>query len=230
ATKIGGLLYLTSTDGRTATGHLPDNSLSVYGAYARSHPAAHEQGLRLLIGSTQQQAASKGLGIQPVFSLFSGQTYRVMLRLLKNQSLTTENYGFLGYCHHCGNYQIVSWRKLGKIICPHDSKPLTLSGPMWLGSLHNQQYLGRLLALAQKWNWLERVQLLKVMTGEADLPPYFYTLSEIGRRGKIDIPKRSHLIERLQDMGYRASPTHINAQAIKTNADITICIAAAGGN
>lgn len=230
ATKIGGLLYITSTDGRTATGHLPDNSLSAYGAYARSHPAAHEQGLRLLIGSTQQQAASKGLGIQPVFSLFSGQTYRVMLRLLKNQCLTADNYGFLGYCHHCGNYQIVSWRKLGKVICHNDSQPLTLTGPMWLGSLHNQEYLGRLLTLAQEWNWLERIKLLNVMIAEVDLPPYFYTLSEIGRRGRIDIPKRSHLIRRLEDLGYRASPTHINAQAIKTDADITICIAAAACN
>jgi tRNA G26 N,N-dimethylase Trm1 len=70
AVKIGGLLYLTSTDGRTATGHSPKTSLSVYGAYARAHPAAHEQGLRLLIGAVQQQAAAKRLGIEPVFSTF----------------------------------------------------------------------------------------------------------------------------------------------------------------
>lgn len=91
AIKIGGLLYLTSTDGRTATGHSASSSLSVYGAYARAHPAAHEQGLRLLIGAVQQQAGAKGLGIEPVFSLFVNQTYRVMLRLVKPQSLTAQN-------------------------------------------------------------------------------------------------------------------------------------------
>jgi tRNA (guanine26-N2/guanine27-N2)-dimethyltransferase len=227
ATKIGGLLYLTSTDGRTATGHLPDNSLSVYGAYARNHPAAHEQGLRLLIGSVQQQAATKGLGIKPVFSLFVGQTYRVMLRLVKNSVLTAQNYGFIGYCHHCGDYQTVSWRKLGRVACPHDDLPVTISGPMWLGALHDHHQLKRLESLAQEWDWSNRVQLLGVMATEADLPPYFYTLAEIGRRGKMDIPKRDRLIQALQEQGYRASPTHINAQAIKTNADISACIATA---
>jgi tRNA (guanine26-N2/guanine27-N2)-dimethyltransferase len=227
ATKIGGLLYLTSTDGRTATGHAPQSSLSTYGAYARNHPAAHEQGLRLLIGSVQQQAAAKGLGVEPIFSLQVGQTYRVMLRLIATQALTAENYGFLGYCHHCGDYQTVAWRKLGRVACPHDSHPLTLSGPMWLGVLHEQLYLRRMELLAKEWNWLKRVQLLQTMQAEADLPPYFYTLSEIGHRGRMDIPKRSHLIQALQAQGYRASPTHINAQAIKTDASLLTCIAVA---
>lgn len=47
ATKIGGLLYFTSTDGRTVTGHEPESSLALYGSYPRSHPAIHEQGLRI---------------------------------------------------------------------------------------------------------------------------------------------------------------------------------------
>ena len=67
ATKIGGLMYLTCTDGRTLTGNLPEHSIQAYAAIARSHPATHEQALRLLIGSVQQQAASKGLGIEPIF-------------------------------------------------------------------------------------------------------------------------------------------------------------------
>ena len=225
ATKIGGLLYLTSTDGRTATGHLPENSLIVYGAYGRSHPAAHEQGLRLLIGSVQQQAARIGLGVQPIFSLFAGQTYRVMVRLIAHPCLTSENWGFLGYCHQCGDYQIVSWRKLGRVCCPYDHSFLTLSGPMWLGKLHNREHLRRMQTLGQKWQWSKRVELLKVMEAEADFPPYFYTLREIGHRGKMDIPRRSRLIQALQEQGYRATATHINAQAIKTDADLTTCIA-----
>lgn len=126
AAKMGGLLYLTSTDGRSATGHLPQKSLMAYGAYARWHPAAHEQALRLLIGSVQQQAAEKSLGVEPVFALFTGQTYRVMLRLVADPQLNEDNYGFLGYCHQCGDYQIVRWRKLGRTKCFYDRLPLTL--------------------------------------------------------------------------------------------------------
>jgi tRNA (guanine26-N2/guanine27-N2)-dimethyltransferase len=224
ATKIAGLLYLTSTDGRTATGHAPENSLSDYGAYARCHPASQEQVLRLLIGSVQQAAASMGLGVEPIFSLFTGQTYRVMLRLLAKPCLTPENYGFLGYCHHCGDYQTVSWRKLGRVVCLRDRTPLTLSGPLWLGPLHNREQLQRMQSLAQQFGWSQRIALLATMEAEADFPPYFYTLREIGRRGKMDLPKRSHFIQALQEKGYRATATHINAQAIKTNADLTTCI------
>lgn len=227
AVKLGGLLYLTSTDGRSATGHLPEGSLAAYGAYARSHPAAHEQGLRLLIGSAQQQAAAKGMGIEPVFSLFAGEVYRVMLRLVARPGLTAHSYGFLGYCHSCGDYQTAGWRQLGRALCPHDGLPLTLSGPMWLGSLHQREQVLQLAAQADAWGWPERSHLLRLMADEADLPPYFYTLGEIGRRGRMDIPGRSPLIQALQAMGYRASPTHIQPQAIKTDADLPACIAAA---
>jgi tRNA (guanine26-N2/guanine27-N2)-dimethyltransferase len=224
ATKIGGLFYLTSTDGRTATGHAPENSLSDYGAYMRCHPASQEQVLRLLLGNVQQAAASMNLGIEPIFSLFTGQSYRVMMRLSNHGRLTPENYGFLGYCHKCGDYQTVAWRELGKVCCRRDRNSLILSGPMWLGQLHNAEYVRRMQFLAQQRGWLQRVELLVMMAAEAELPPYFYTLREIGRRGKMDLPKRSHLIQALQERGYRATPTHINAQAIKTDADIITCI------
>ena len=227
ATKIGGLMYLTSTDGRTLTGHLPENSLQAYGAIARSHPAAHEQALRLIIGSVQQQAATKGLGIEPIFSYFTGKTYRVMLRLLAKPNLNLTNYGWLAYCHHCGNYQTVSGRKLAKVNCTCNNPTVALSGAMWLDKLHHPQQLQRLQAIAQKLEWQEAVKLLGIMLAEAEFPPYFYTLGEIGTRGKIDIPKRSHLITGLQNKGYQATVTHINPQAIKTNASLNTCIAVA---
>ncbi len=224
ATKIGGLMYLTCTDGRSLTGRLPENSLKAYGSYARSHPAIQEQALRLLIGSVQQQASSKGLGIEPIFSLWFNATYRVMLRLVASSQLTSQNYGFLGFCHQCGNYKTVSWRKLSQAVCQFDNQPLTLTGAMWLGELHNVAYLHKMEQIAQQWQWDKVVRLLSVMIGEADFPPYFYTLREIGSRGKLPIPKRSHLIEALQNAGYRATITHINPEAIKTDADIHTCI------
>ena len=224
ATKISGLMYLTSTDGRTLTGHLPANSVQAYGAIARSHPAAHEQALRILIGSTQQQAAAKGLGIEPIFSFFTGKTYRLMMRLISQPNLNNQNYGFLAYCHSCGNYQTITWRKLQQISCSCNDAKITVSGAMWLGKLHNYQQLSRFITLAQHLGWSKVADLLTTMVEEINLPPYFFKLGEIGRRSKMDIPKRSHLIKALQNHGYQASTTHINPQAIKTNADMTTCI------
>ena len=224
AVKIGGLIYMTSTDGRTGTGHLPQNSLTNYGAYARSHPAAKEQALRLIIGAMQQQAASQGRGIQPIFSFYTGETYRVMVRLLSQQQLTAKNYGFLGYCQNCGEYYPISWRQLGRCLCDRDDTSLTLTGPMWLGVLHDRPYLEKMQDLAREWGWHSGRELLAMMAAEADFPPYFYPLGEIGRRGKIDIPPRSRLIAALKNRGDRASVTHLDPQAIKTDASLATCI------
>ncbi|MEO0984459.1 MAG: tRNA (guanine-N1)-methyltransferase [Cyanobacteria bacterium J06639_14] len=234
ATRIGGLIYLTSTDTRTTGGHNPEHSVQIYGAYARSHPAVHEQGLRLLIGSTLQQAATHGMYIRPVFSLFNGHVHRVMLRVGMGGSWPAEDYGFLGYCHSCGHYQTIAWRQLGRTECPNSKrfsdeapKPLAVSGPLWLGNLHDRTMLTEMTALATAWGWQKRVKLLEIMQAEADMPPYYFTLPEIGRHGQMDIPKRDRLMAVLRDRGFRVSLTHLDAQAIKTDATIDECIAAA---
>lgn len=224
ATQLGGFVYVTSTDGRAFTGNSPQNCLQFYNAYARSHPAAHEQGLRLIIGSLQQQAAIQGRGIKPVFAYFTGETYRVMMRFVPKPELTEDNYGWLGYCHHCGNYQLIEWRKLGKTLCAYDGKHPVVSGPMWLGNLHDRATLERMIALARIWEWQEHLTLLQVMKAEADFPPYFYSLQNIGKAGKLSLPKRDALIKTLQKQGYRACQTHLHWQAIKTEASFTTCV------
>ncbi|MEM7794713.1 MAG: tRNA (guanine-N1)-methyltransferase [Cyanobacteria bacterium P01_C01_bin.118] len=221
AIKLGGLLYLTSTDGRTTGGHALDKSIQIYGACARSHPAVHEQGLRLLLGYAAQKAAERGFHIQPVFSIFNGIIHRVMVRVLSRSQL--EHYGFLTYCHRCGQFCTADWRQLGQLSCDACGTPPVVSGPLWLGPLHDADYVAQMAALARQWQWpLERQ--LAVMQAEAAMPPYYYPLAELGRRGQIDIPSRDRLIKALCYGGYRATRTHVDAQAIKTDAPLAICI------
>ncbi|OKH19032.1 N2,N2-dimethylguanosine tRNA methyltransferase [[Limnothrix rosea] IAM M-220] len=226
-TKIGGLMYLTSTDGRTYSGREPQRALRQYGAYIRSHPSVQEQGLRLLLGNLVQQAARRDLGIEPIFSFFWGDTCRIMARLTRKPILTERNYGFLGYCHHCGNYHLPTWKKLSQAACPHDQLPLTLSGALWLGKLHNDDFLAKMIELANLWQWQDVAKLLVTMQWENNLPPYFFPLKEIGYRGKLDIPPIDNLLAALQNKDFDASRTHIQAQAIKTNASMQEVVAIA---
>lgn len=227
ATRLGGLIYLTSTDGRATSGRDPDRSLQTYGAYTRSHPAVYEQGLRLLIAYGVQQAAARGLGAEPVFSFFNGEVHRAMLRLTAG-GWQQKNYGFLGYCHVCGQFQTVAWRQLGQAACVCDSQhPPVISGPLWLGPLHDVEWVSQMAALAQEWGWRAQAALLRTMAAEATMPPYYYLLGDIGRRGQMDIPKRQRLIEALSDRQFRATVTHLNSQAIKTTAPLKDCIAIA---
>jgi tRNA (guanine26-N2/guanine27-N2)-dimethyltransferase len=231
ATRKGGLLYLTSTDGRSTGGHDPQRSLRCFGAYARSHRAVHEQGLRLLIGQAAQVAASRGMGIKPVFSLFTGQVHRAMVQLVRRPTLTAETYGFIAYCHHCGHFQTVGWKHLGRVMCPNcqpkgDAFPV-VSGPLWIGPLHGEDWVGSMKSLAEQWGWQAQTQLLAVMEQEATLPPYYYPLGSIGHFGAMDIPNRDRLIEALHHHGFRAAATHLDWQAVKTDATFGQCIAIA---
>lgn len=243
AIKLGGLLYLTSTDGRATSGHAPDKSLQTYGAYARVHPAVHEQGLRLMIGTAVQQAAARGLSAQPVFSFYNGEVNRVMMRITRNAPWETKHYGFLAYCHGCGQFQTVPWKKLGHTTCTCTAEnPPVLSGPLWLGPLHDHHQLAAMHQAAEKLaarptsatsdrqgpqHWQSCQTLIQTMQAEATLPPYYYPLGEIGRRGKMDIPPRQQLLNQLHQNGFAASTTHISKQAIKTDAPMKICVALA---
>ncbi|MBD2329757.1 tRNA (guanine-N1)-methyltransferase [Alkalinema sp. FACHB-956] len=226
ALKYGGLLYLTSTDGRIVSGHFPQDSLRLYGAYARSHPSVQEQALRILLGAIAQHSAAQHSAIQPVFALYSGQTYRVMARVLPKASNLAKFYGFLGYCSHCGHYESLDWRYLSRAHCAnhHPPQPMSLSGPLWLGALHDRAFLRSMADLAQTWQWSKVVTLLQTMQAEADLPPYYFPLGEIGRRGQFDIPPRDRLIHALINAGYAASSTHLDPQAIKTTASLKTCV------
>jgi tRNA (guanine26-N2/guanine27-N2)-dimethyltransferase len=231
ATRKGGLLYLTSTDGRSTGGHDPQRSLRCFGAYARSHRAVHEQGLRLLIGQAAQVAAARGMGIQPVFSLFTGQVHRAMVQLVRKPTLTEDTYGFLAYCHRCGHFQTVGWKQLGRVICPnchpkYDAFPV-VSGPLWIGPLHGEDWVKAMQSLADQWRWEAQAKLLSVMEQEATLPPYYYSLGSIGHFGAMDIPNRDRLIAALRQQGYRATPTHVDWQAVKTDASFRECVAIA---
>ncbi len=234
ALRFGGLLYITSTDGRSLSGQLPHQSMQQWGSYARSHPAVHEQALRILLGRIYQQATMLGYGIQPIFSLYAGSVFRVMVQLLPlplpcRPKQPIDHYGFLGYCHQCGQFQTVDWHVLGRakctcIVAPASGPAPVVSGPLWLGELHNRDWLGKMANLAIARDWPAPAALIATLRSEVGLPPYFYTLGEVGRRGKMDIPKRQHLQRSLTAAGYRFSLTHIDPEGFKTDATFQTCL------
>ncbi|MEM6449862.1 MAG: tRNA (guanine-N1)-methyltransferase [Cyanobacteria bacterium P01_D01_bin.105] len=230
AIKLGGLLYLTSTDGLTTSGRVVEKSVRKYAAYARFHTAPHEQALRLLIGRVAEQAAARDLHAAPIFAYHHGAVNRVMVRISQPHAGARwhlPSYGFIAYCHHCGHFQTVMWKQLGRVMCPCGGQQApVVSGPMWLGPLHNAAYLKKMQQVAATCPSVSSDcdQLMTIMQAEAELPPYYYPLAEIGRRGHMDIPPRDMLISRLQAAGFMATRTHLSDQAIKTTAPMATCL------
>jgi tRNA (guanine26-N2/guanine27-N2)-dimethyltransferase len=230
AVRYGGLIYLTSTDGRSISGHFPQDSLRLYGTYSRVHPSVQEYALRMLIGSLAQQAEMLGLHVVPIFSLYAGQIYRVMVRVvqkqLKGSRSFDQNYGFVAYCPQCGDYRVPEWRYLSRSSCSNHDNPvnMTLAGPLWTGNLHDRTFVQSMIDIAPELNLAHQIDLLTLFRDEAELPPYHFPLGEIGRWGKMDIPPRDRLLQALREAGYRAVGTHLSGAAIKTDAPIAAVV------
>ncbi|KAM7275137.1 hypothetical protein ACFE04_017003 [Oxalis oulophora] len=250
ALKMDGLLYLTSTDGFSAGGHRPLNSLAAYGAYIKPMPYANEIGLRMLIGGAVREASALGFHVTPLFSYYSyhGPVFRVLFRVNRGKLSEDRDYGFISYCNKCGNSQAYTWDKLNQISCTCNSakgsRSLVVSGPMWTGPLHSASYLTEMLNLAVQWEWagngmetsLEK--LLKRMIEESDprLSFGYIKMDDMGSRAKINTPALKTLMEAMQkninlqcevcpmQEGYATSRSHIAANAIKTNCPMTECI------
>ncbi|KAG2446177.1 hypothetical protein HXX76_000770 [Chlamydomonas incerta] len=124
AVRYGGLLYLTCTDGFTSSGKRPERGLAAYGAFPRALPWSNEQGLRMVIGGAVREAASRGVMLTPVFSLYSyhGPVFRVMLRARRSGEWASQHYGFVGHCFLHGDNYTVGWRDLAGAVCRCESR------------------------------------------------------------------------------------------------------------
>ncbi|KAI7738690.1 hypothetical protein M8C21_030792 [Ambrosia artemisiifolia] len=235
--KIGGLLYVTSTDGFSSGGHRPNHSLAAYGAYIRPLPYSNEIGLRMLIGGAMREASVLGYHVSPLFSYYSyhGPVFRVLLRLNRGKPPHGIHYRFIGYCESCGHSQAISWDKLGQMKCPCGSDApdsLVVSGPLWTGPLHCASYLTEMHTLAGEWGWLgdgtknDLDKLLLRMIDESDpsLPFGYIQLDEIASRAKVNSPRLVTLMSAIQQNGYNVSRSHISNNAIKTNCPMSECI------
>lgn len=99
------------------------------------------------------------------------------------------------------------WDELGLIGCPcSDTKAspsLVVSGPMWLGPLHDASYVTEMLELAKEWGWvredtgMDLDKLLSIMIEESDprLPPGYTKMDEVFKnRNSITLIRKTHSV------------------------------------
>ncbi|CAK9160584.1 unnamed protein product [Ilex paraguariensis] len=237
AVKLGGLMYITNTDGYSAGGHRPHHALAAYGAYVRPMPFANELGLRMLIGGAVREASVLGYHVVPLFSYYSyhGPVFRVLLQVNRGKLPSSRHYSFIGYCIECGNSQEFSWTGLGQISCPCNTNvpnSLVVSGPLWTGPLHSATYVTEMQNLAEQWGWIgngmgkDLEKLLNLMIDESDprLPSGYIKLDEVASRAKVNSPPLTTFMSTIHKEGYAASRSHIASNAIKTNCPMVECI------
>ena len=220
--RFGGVLYLASTDGRSFTGHDRRAAVRRLGAAVRAQPCSWELALRLQLGAVARAAWSQGRGIQPLFSLSDGRTFRTAVAIHRHPAAGEETLlGLTGYCHGCGDHRGASLLQLrpgalGR--CPCGGDPV-LSGPLWRGPLQDPERLeaagrqagpGTLSAASRR--------RLGQLAADAGLPPEAWSQSELARRLGLGPPPLAVLLERLRNAGWQAGASGVASGQFRTDA------------
>ena len=121
------------------------------------------------VGDAVRRGAAQGLKLTPVFSLFHphGPVFRAMLRVERGEGAwTSDDVGYVGQCWECGEARrLDGGKELGGCFCHQCADAgdvnvaMDVSGPMWLGPLHERETIRRLRARELVRPVVERRQL-----------------------------------------------------------------------
>lgn len=254
--KHGGYAYVTCTDALALCGKNPPALSSRFGGahVAANVAGVNETALRVFVGDAVRRGAAQGLKLTPVFSLFHphGPVFRAMLRVERGEGAwTSDDVGYVGQCWECGEARrLDGGKELGGCFCHQCADAgdvnvaMDVSGPMWLGPLHERETIRRLRAREAAVGWDDdedasasgrreetpkgqktTAKLLEMFESESDpkLPPFYHRTDELARAGRGmvgGIPPMNAWIAELRRRGYAACRSHVDARGLKTNATV----------
>ncbi len=101
-------------------------------------------------------------------------------------------------------------------------RKLEFAGALWLGELHEAEFIRKMAVLNQSRGYADREELermLSMMENEVGMPPYYYNVHEICALGRLkSVPTMDSVMKALGAAGYRAFRTHFSPVSIKTDA------------
>ena len=238
AVAFGGVLYLASTDGRSATGHDRRAAVRRFGAAARAHPASWEIALRLQLGLLARAAWAMGRGLTPLLSFSEGRAFRTAVRLERHPASGEEGQlGLVAHCHGCGDQQVQSLLRLGRwrpCGCPGapsgEGSALAVSGPLWIGPLQDPPTLAAMLREAEAGvAQLDRPgrRLLERLRDDPAATPRCWPVAAIARRLGQGPPPLAHLVAALTAEGFATAASGVMVGQLRSEAPWPLVVATA---
>ncbi len=225
ALRNHGLLASTATDLAPLCGVHSKACIRKYGGKPLRTEYCHELAVRLLAGCTAVLAAKHDIGIHVVFSHSSEHYIRLYAQIAYGASKADESVKTLGYILHCFNclHRETTRQPFGNLSCPECGSKMDYAGPLWLGSIFDQQFIELMIkenkTVAFKSN--ARIsKLLSLTKQEALAPITYYLLDKLSGKLSLPSPSTQAFSNALHNGGYQAVPTHFNTRGIRTNASV----------
>lgn len=209
-----GIIAVTATDTSALSGTYPAACRRKYFARPIRNELKHEAGVRILIRKVQLIAAQYGKALIPIFSYSKDHYFRVFFRNKKGKSAVDDiihNHRFLRFCNRCRRFE---FSNTNKGVCCETS--MEYAGPMWSGSLFDKELVDKIAEINRKG---EDIAFIDIIRKESELDiPFFYDLHSIAKTFKLSYnPKKTDLIKKIKNEGFRAEETHFSGTAIKTD-------------
>lgn len=228
------LLCITATDGAiTCRKQCKECFIRYDAAPATGKVWAHEGSIRIVLGAIAKEAARRRASITPLISFFHKHYLRVFVLVnKKNKCRSLDMYQALGTVYHCMvcSYFTIQQADSDKFAlpladeskCPYCLSCMHISGPMWLGDLHDKEFLDRLEEALPSYRDLRShndiAAHISFAKGECGLPPLLYSANTITSYLKSLSLSTAHLATALEQLGYIVGPSHTQPGGLKTNA------------
>jgi len=225
ASRIGGYVYITATDLAPLCGIRREAAFRNYGALTARTDFCHEAGARIVVGTAQRIAGRHASFFRPLMTFYDGSALRILLRTERGRrDFPGDLIGFMAHCPRCKHRTGFRMKGRWTVRCEKCGAGLEIIGPLWLGDLHDREFLKRLKLKAGEYGGKEGkkiTRLLDKMEGEIGMPPYYFDIARVSDMLDIQTPSTEEVIELLKRSGFRASRTHFNGHGIKTDAPIS---------
>ena len=193
--RNNGILAVTATDTSNLCGTYPAACFRKYGAKPLRNELMNEIGIRILIKKVQEIGAQYEIALTPLFCHASNHYMRVYFRAKQGAERTDE------------------------ILKQHGI--FSTAGPLWLGKLWDEELTNEMYKVSTELKLgRETEKLIYEISKEAEIHTLgFFDLHKIAKKKRMKhLPKLDEVIYKLIEKGFKASRTHFNSNAIKTNA------------
>jgi tRNA (guanine26-N2/guanine27-N2)-dimethyltransferase len=220
---VRGVLAVTATDTAPLSGTHPRALRRKYDVLPARPAWEKEQAVRILAGYIIRRAAAYEMGARILLAYYADYYVRVYAEVWRgarraDESLSSLSYGL--YCPSCG-YTGYTSEPIQR--CPYCSGRLLVSGPLYSGPLCDPEIVRAMLEEAEKIK--DRLQhgdrvvkLLTQLSEECSITKPYYRLDRLCSILHMNMPKVALIVDKLKAAGFKASRTHFDPRAFKTDA------------
>jgi len=236
----GGLLCITSTDGRSLCGTQPDTAYSWYNTMPLNTEFAHEFGIRTLLTTIMTIAARYRRSVEPLLSMRVDFYFRVFVRIHDKPIDVKPNSANTSLCFYSidtgsfwlqpmGTYTRKGSNGVAKPTelhipytkDPYTNGPLKIGGPVYSGPLHSKAFIQKIIDVLPQMSYLQTLPrimaVLNTCMSEIDAP-FYYDIGALCGIVKSSCPPRAMIVSAIEKLGFQCSLTHAKPGMLKTSA------------